>query len=51
MCQRVTGTFTNRCNAAILSDFSSLSFSKEGSGSAGACVLAASMAPPMQHAG
>lgn len=51
MCQAATGTFTNRCNTAILSDFSSLSFSKEGSGPAGACVLAASMAPPMQHAG
>lgn len=51
MCQGATGTFTNLCNAAILSDFSSLSFSKGGSGSAGACVQAASLAPPMQHAG
>lgn len=43
--------FTNRCNTAILSDFSSLSFSKEGSSPAGVFVLAPSMAPPMQHAG
>ena len=26
MCQGAAGTFTNRCNAAILSEFSSLSF-------------------------